>query len=117
MTTSISIRKYPRKLAPLDHYLLAAYGSTEQHLQRVVVVDPRAEEPIFLTRPRARTSTYRTRLALILPSLKYLTPGLSAEYTNIRATFWWLRDWPRSDRSAGELNPLHPPHYEIRSAN
>lgn len=117
MTIAYSIRKYPRRLAPLDHYLLAPYGSTEQHFQHIIVIDPAATEPTYLMRPRTRKPKPQHRLALVLPKLNYLTSGLATDYTRITATYWWLRTWTPTARSQGNL-PLHtPPTYEIRSTH
>lgn len=108
MTAVLRLTKHEaakREWTCLQHFLLAAYASTENHTQRIVVVDPTIVEPTWVVKPRARAATHRTVLALMLPSLDALTTDMSSQHTGIRATYFGLREWPREDRWRGVHRP------------
>lgn len=106
MTTRVSLAQYPRRgnLARLEHFLLAAYGSTETHYQRCVVIDPAVSEPTVLLAPGTHVDRRSNRLALVLPSLTHLTADLAAEHTQMESGWWVLREWPRAVRARGVLH-------------
>lgn len=94
-----------KKWIDLDHYLLAAYASTEAWTQQTVVVDPRETEPTWLLRPRARKANRHSTLALLLPSLRHLTLDLAQAHTSIGTDYIGLRVHTREHRRAGLIRP------------
>lgn len=102
MTATKAVMKSRNWLA-LDHYLLAPYASTEQHYQRMVVVDPSIAEPTWLLRPGTRKVVRRNIMALIVPSLADLTYDLAVEHTHVVTDYQGLRELPAAERRRGNL--------------
>lgn len=93
-----------RDWSALDHYLLAPYASTEQHYQRMVVVDPTLSEPTWLLRPGTRVVKRTNVLALIVPSLADLTYELAVTHTRVATDYMGLRELPIAHRRTGNLH-------------
>ena len=98
----------------LDHYLIAAYASTEKHYQRIVVVDPTIAEPTWLLKPRARSCRHGNVLALLLPNLESLTVELAQTLTRMRTDYIGVREWPEAERAMGRI---HTHAYPLVTGN
>lgn len=98
MTKSVAAS---RDWGTLDHYLIAAYASTEPHLQRTVVIDPTLTTPAWLLKPRARSLRRNNILALLLPTLEMLTLELAQTHTRMGTDYIGVREWSAADRAAG----------------
>ena len=99
-------KQAPCSIDALDHGLLAAYGSTEQHTQKIVVVLPGLKAPALLTM-RGRKGR---PIGVVLPKLTDLTLDLATAATQVWATYFALRPWPLEERRSGRLNPhVHAP--------
>lgn len=83
------------------HYLVAAYDSTEQFNQRVVVVVDSLTEPAWVLRPDARSAGRRGSLALAVPSLDALTLHVAQQLTRVVTDYIVVREWATADRAAG----------------
>lgn len=90
-----------RDLKRLEHYLMAAYGSTESHFQRVVVVDPSVDEPTALLRPRCQVLKRSNILALLVPSTEAITAEVAHQVTGVVTDYVVLRRFPAEFRRAG----------------
>lgn len=99
----------------LDHYLLAAYASTESFAQKIVAIIPGLEEPIALMPAGSRTANVRKALGIVAGDLDQITGDVAATATSCRATFFGLRQWPLEDRRRAHLQPHdYPLAREIR---
>lgn len=101
--TATSAAMKSRRWETLDHYLIAPYASTEQHYQRIVVVDPSIAEPTWLLRAGTSKPAGRNIMALIVPDLTALTYELAAAHTRIVTDYIGVRVWSPDDRKAGKL--------------
>ncbi len=95
--------KASRDWKALDHYLIAAYASVEQHFQRVVIIDPTLTEPTWLVRPRAVTLRPGNVVALMLPDLQALDLDLARQHTGILTDYIGIRAWSREARTGGRV--------------
>lgn len=95
--------KASRNWKALDHYLIAAYASTEQHFQRVVIIDPTLTGPTWLIRPRAVTLRRSNVVALMLPRLQALSLDLARQHTGILTDYIGIRAWSREARTGSRV--------------
>ncbi|WP_345478105.1 hypothetical protein [Nesterenkonia rhizosphaerae] len=105
----MSITRYPRELRELDHFLAAAYASTENLNQRIIVVDPEITEPTLLLRPRTAKVKRSNVLALVVPSLRSLTLPIVRSVTGVDTTYTAVRTWPQAERFRAAMQPHRYP--------
>lgn len=91
-----------------DHYIVAPHDTIETWQMKILVVIPGLDSPTWVVKPRTRTVTRRSVLALAVPSLDAFTVEMAQQLTREVTDYITLYEWPRSTRQKGAFLPRGP---------